>query len=184
MSYAKAREELIRQIVALELDMFVNVKSVEPAACQQMPRTFKAMRSMSHSAWSIETLSSYLHDLQIAAQAGRNLITEKYARMDNLIPPINQNPVIQCIVDVEGGWIRELHEKYPLSVKYDERFEIYALAELETYSDSTLALYWRDVECARQAGINLAEIRYEHLYMGLGYHSLEEVEQRAQTANR
>ena len=183
MSYAKAREELIRQIVAIELDMFVNVKSAEPAACQQMPRTFKAMRRMSHSAWSLETLSSYLHDLQIAAQAGRNLITEKYARMDNLIPPINQNPVIQCIVAVESGWIKELHEKYPLSVKCDERFEVYALAELETYSDTTLALYWRDVDCAREAGINLAEIRYEHLYMSLGYHSLEEVEQRAQTAN-
>ncbi len=183
MSYATDREELIRQIVAIELDMFINVKSVEPAACQQMPRTFKAMRSMSHSAWSLETLSSYLHDLQIAAESGRNMITEKYARMDNLIPPINLNPIIKRIVAIEGDWIKELHEKYPLSVKYDGRFEVYALAELETYSDTTLALYYRDVECAQQAGINLAEIRYEHLYMSLGYHSLEEVEQRAQTAN-
>ena len=183
MSYATDREELIRQIVAIELDMFINVKSIEPAACQQLPRTFKAMRSMSHSAWSLETLSSYLQDLQLAAQVGRNLITEKYARMDNLIPAINLNPIIKSIVDVESGWIRELHEKYPLSVKYDGRFEVYALAELETYSDTTLAFYWRDVECARQAGINLAEIRYEHLYMSIGYHSLEEVEQRAQTAN-
>ena len=182
MSYAKDREELIRQIVAIELDMFVNVKSAEPAACQQMPRTFKAMRSMSHSAWSLETLSSYLQDLQIAVKAGRNLITEKYARMDNLIPPLNQNPVIQTIVAIESDWIRELHEQYPLSVKYDGRFAVYALAELETYSDTTLALYYRDVQCAQQAGINLAEIRYEHLYLSLGYHSLDEVEKRAQTA--
>ena len=183
MSYGQERERLIREIVAIELDMFINVKSVEPAACQQLPRTFKAMRSMSHSAWSLETLSSYLQDLQAAVLNGRNLVTEKYARMDNLIPPINSNPLIKSIVELESGWIRELHEKFPLSVKYDGRFEVYALAELETYSDRTLALYERDVQCAQQAGINLAEIRYEHLYLSIGYQSLEEVEQRAQTAN-
>lgn len=183
MGYFEDREELIRQIVAIELEMFVSVKSAEPAACQQMTRTFKAMRGMSHSAWSLETLSSYYKDLQAAVLNRRNLITEKYARMDNLIPPINLNPVIKSIVAIESGWIRELHEKFPLSVKYDEKFETYALAELETYSDTTLALYYRDVECAQKAGINLAEIRYEHLYMSLGYHSLDEVEQRAQTAS-
>ena len=138
---------------------------------------------MSHSAWSLETLTSYLQDLQAAVLNGRNLVTEKYARMDNLIPPINLNPFIKNIVAIESGWIRELHEKFPQSVKYDGRFEMYALAELETYSDRTLALYDRDVQCAQQAGINLAEIRYEHLYLGIGYQSLEEVEQRAQTAN-
>ena len=113
---------------------------------------------------------------------GRNLITEKYARMDNLIPPINRNPLIKSIVALESFWLRDLHDRFPLAVRCDGRFEVYALGELETYSDQTLALYFRDVESAVEAGRNLVEERYEYLYKGIGFASLDEVEQRAQTA--
>jgi len=41
--------------------------------------------------WSKEMLESYFDDLVIAQKKGRNLVTEKYARMDNLIPPNFEN---------------------------------------------------------------------------------------------
>jgi hypothetical protein len=152
MTVLADKEELIGRIVTIELAMFSRVKAVEPAACQQMPETFRTMRRMSHSALSTDTLASYLQDLQSAVTQGRNLVTEKYARMDNLIPPINRNPLIKSIVALESFWLRDLHERFPLAVRCDGRFEVYALGELETYSDQTLALYFRDVESAVEAG--------------------------------
>ena len=182
MAVLADKEALIGRIVEIELAMFSRVKAVEPAACQQMPETFRTMRRMSHSALSTDTLESYLQDLQSAVTQGRNLITEKYARMDNLIPPINRNPLIKSIVALESFWLRDLHERFPLAVRCDGRFEVYALGELETYSDQTLELYFRDVESAVEAGRNLVEERYEYLHKGLGFASLDEVEKRAQTA--
>lgn len=179
MQFTDEKGWLIQQIVALELDMFVNVKTSEPAPCQEKLRTFKLMRRMSHSALSLATLKSYLSDLQAAVMAERNLITEKYARMDNQIPLLNDNPLIQHIVSSECEWLAQLHEQYPLAVKCDENFKRYALGELETYSNRTLTLLYQDVCDAANGGHNLVEARYEYLYKSLGYLSLADVENKA-----
>lgn len=175
------REEVIRKIVEIELDMFTKVKTAEPAPCQQQLKTFKLMRQMSHFVLATDTLESYLEDLIKAQAAGRNLVTEKYARMDNLIPPINTNPIIDDIVRIESAWMKELHEKYPNAIKIKGGFSNYAASELETYSNRTLKYYYRDVFTALQEGENLAEKRYIYLYQALGYKSLEEVEHHAKT---
>ncbi|KYZ78157.1 hypothetical protein AXX12_01015 [Anaerosporomusa subterranea] len=135
--------------------------------------------SLIFSVLSLATLESYLIDLRTAAAAGRNLITEKYVRMDNLIPQLNDNQLIHSIVTSEYDWLAQLHQRYPLSVKCDEGFIRYALAELETYSDRTLALYHMDVCDVAQNGRNLVEERYEYLYKSLGYLSLADVENKA-----
>jgi len=170
------KEKIIAKIIKLEQKMFVAVRPLEPAACQHMLKTFYAMRRMSHSVLSIDTLQSYFQDLIIAVAIGRNLVTEKYARMDNLIPHLQQNEAIDHIISMETEWMQSLHEKYPLTVRFDENFAKYAAGELETYSTHTLILYQRDIAYAYHHGINLVEQRYLLLYQGMGFENLEAVE--------
>lgn len=62
--------------------MFSHVSNVGgPASCQMRPDTFKIMRKSQAATWSDELLASYLEDLKAATREGRNIMTEKYARM-------------------------------------------------------------------------------------------------------
>jgi hypothetical protein len=135
------------------------------------------MRRMTHSVLSTETLESYLGDLQRANAEGRNLLTEKYARMDNRIPPLKSNRSIDDIVKLEARWMKELSQKYPRSFKGGSAgFTVYLSSELETYSDETLKLYVSDVSGAEKEGRNLAEERYTWLSRQLGYDSIDDME--------
>ncbi len=173
------KSELIEQIIKLEEEMFLAVRSMESAPCQQMIGTFRAMRNMSHSVLSEETLKSYFNDLVQAKEVGRNLMTEKYARMDNLIPPLSTNPLIVKIVDIEMEWMQQLQTKYPHAIKEKGGFDNYMRSELETYSDNTLQFYYRDIITAKADEVNFVEQRYKNLYLGLGFRSLDEVEETA-----
>ncbi|MEG0830756.1 MAG: DUF4125 family protein [Acidaminococcaceae bacterium] len=170
---------LLDKIIDNEQKMFIKVKSVEPACCQSMLKTFRAMRAMSFSVLNMDTLESYYRDLQEAVIAGRNLVTEKYARMDNLIPVINDNPIIIEIVNIEREWLWQLHEQFPLTIRLQGEFSNYASCELETYSNETLGLYYRDLFIAKTAGKNLVAERYLYLYQKMGFTSLAEVEAMA-----
>lgn len=170
------RKQLLQTIIAREAEMFVTVKTSEPADCQTMLNTFRMLRAMSHSVLADDTLASYLQDLETAAATGRNLMTEKYARMENLIPQLNENELIGKIVDIEREWLSAVHKKYPLTVAVDGGFTTYAVCELETYSDETLNLYYRDIFLAATQKRNLVEERYRYLYCNLGFKDLEEVE--------
>ena len=182
------RKQLLEKIIAREAAMFIAVKASEPADCQEMLKTFYLMREMSHSVLAADTLTSYLQDLETAAAAGRppgtasrrNLMTEKYARMENLIPSLNENELIYKIVDIEREWLSEVHKKYPLTIAVEGGFTTYAVCELETYSDATLNLYYRDIFLAATQKRNLVEERYQYLYGNLGFKDLEEVEALAQ----
>lgn len=145
--------------------------------CKDMPKAFKVMRRMTHSVLSNETLGSYLRDLEQAAADGRNLMMEKYARMDNLIPYLNDNPIIDRIVRMERGWQSELSHRYPQLFRTQsiQAFELYLHSELETYSDQTLELYFRDVSKGAEEGRNLAEERYAFLADMLGYDSIHSI---------
>ena len=173
------RKELLNNIIEIELHMFKQVRTSEPSLCKDRPETFKVMRRMTHSVLSTETLESYLGDLQKAKAEGRNLLTEKYARMDNRIPPLKTNRLIDDIVKLEGWWMRELSQKYPQSFKGESGgFELYLSSELETYSDETLKLYFGDVSRAEKEGRNLAEERYTKLAQQIGYGSIDEMERK------
>lgn len=173
------REELLNKIIEIELRMFEQVRTSEPSLCKDRPETFRAMRGMTHSVLSTKTLHSYLEDLQRAKAEGRNLLSEKYARMDNRIPPLKVNPLINDIVELESGWMRELSQKYPRSFRGGSgSFELYLSNELETYSDDTLQLYFADVSRAEKEGRNLAEERYTKLSQQIGYSSIDEMERK------
>lgn len=174
-------KDLIDRIIAIELDMFQRVNSRGNAPCQEMPGTFRTMRWMAHSVLSRDTLASYLDDLEQARKAGRNLMTEKYARMEGLIPPLKNDPEVIALLDeiteIEENWIVEFSKAYPKIITGDgSAFAAYLRCELETYSDRTLELYHRDVLEARRQGISLARKSYENLFKGLGYSSFEDVE--------
>lgn len=189
------KEKLITQILEIELDMFVSVRSRYPVACQEDPEGFRVMRSAQFVAWSEETLQSYLSDLKNAVDDGRNLMTLKYARMEKLIPPLHENPQIDNmlneIVMVQMAWQKEMFSKYPALMSRgrpltdtekqaaDTSFKTYLRCELETYSLMTLTHHFRDIMVKRSQEKNMTEEIYVHMVSELGYADLEEAEAAA-----
>lgn len=166
------KEELVSRIIEIEWDMFANVRNRGgKASCQEDPEAFKIIRTSSFMSWSDATLESYLKDLEEAVKAGRNLMTEKYALMEGLIPHLNPEvlPLIDKIVEIECGWLSEIAEKSPhirlarpIYSSQDSPFvvssETYARGELETYSKRTLDLYYKDLLEMQSKKINRYEL--------------------------
>lgn len=171
-------EELLQEIISLELRMFMAIEPTTPSFCQEQPEAFKLMRRSNYEVLSDETLASYLNDLEEAMEEGRNLVELKYARIDNLITPLNNNPLIDRIVEIEEKWLKELEKEYPLTFtsKADFAAGVYLRSELETYSDRTLELYYRDTRKALEEGRNLTAERYTYLFRQTGYTSIDDVE--------
>ena len=161
------RDELMSEIIKLEWDMFSHVSNVGgPASCQMRPDTFKIMRKSQAATWSDELLASYLEDLKTATREGRNIMTEKYARMMEStfpeeyrklaasLPSVDKETLqkIEEIVAINVGWKAELFDRYPrLSGKgrplrtsedsaMETSFETYLRGELKTYSARTITL--------------------------------------------
>ena len=192
------KERLISQILEFEFDMFVSVRSRHPVSCQEDPEGFRVMRSSQFSTWSEETLQSYLSDLKCAANDCRNLMTLKYARMENILPSLHENPqiinMINEIVAVQMEWQKEMFSKYPALMsrgrpigatgnerqQSDTSFKTYLCCELETYSLMTLTHLFRDIMVNRSQAKNMTEEIYTQMMKGLGYSSLEEAEEAAQ----
>lgn len=161
------KQALLEKILDLEWDMFVRVRSDQHAPCQTAPDNFRQIRGSLFEMWPDAMLASYLDDLTQAWACGRNLLTEKYARMDQLIEPLSANPVIDKILEIENKWQAELQELYPALYrrccrKMDptgngSNFSVYLRCELETYSDPTLALYYQNVKNAEDEKRNLAQ---------------------------
>jgi hypothetical protein len=109
-------------------------------------------------------------------------MTEKYARMNNIIPPLKANPLIHKIVSIESDWMNDLSNRYPLSINHKpEYFNKYLSCELETYSDRSIELYENDIELAKKRDISLARVRFDYLIEKLGYSSLEELESKRES---
>lgn len=171
----EARERVLQDIIERELAMFLAAPNEGgPAACQQRPETFRLMRWMAHAVHDNATLLSYLRDLEEAESNGRNFMIEKYARMDDRIPPLSANPRITAIADAEALWLEEAARRYPLSLRGNggDMFHRYISCELETLSDQTLDLYFREVRDAREENRNMVEERHNLLCRRLGYASL------------
>jgi Protein of unknown function (DUF4125) len=182
------KRSVIESILDLELNMFLNVRSEVPVSCQENPEAFRLHRRAQFSTWSEETLHSYHNDLVDAEQQGRNLMTLKYARMENLIPPLNENPIIDAIVEMALEAQRGMLLRYPNILSRGRpleddgsgstSFTTYLRGELETYSDRTLERLHGDIRRSAERGENWAVQTYAHLFKELGYESLDEVEER------
>ncbi len=169
--------DLVNKIIDIELWMFQNVKAKEGGheGCQELPKTFRLMREVAHFVLSDLTLRSYLKDLEDAFKNGRNLMTEKYALMDDLIPhPEEAKEYVNYIAEVEVDWMTDLKQKYPNIIKNNiQEFAHYEICEYETYSIATLQSLTKDIKHAKSENINLIEKRYTRLFEKLGYSSLE-----------
>lgn len=181
------KSELIKEILQIEVEMFKQVRTTAPSRCQENTDSFLLVRGAAFANWSAKTLACYLQDLQDARQEGRNLMTEKYARMDNLIPCLNDNPVIDDIMTIEIAWEKEVRAKYPHVVGRGSQeeaeteaamtyFKNYLRSELETYSDTTLLSYYTDLLEAVSNNENLAEKTFASIFRRRGFTSLLEAE--------
>jgi hypothetical protein len=180
------KDYIIEQILNIEWEMFKNVKTVVPAPCQQDENSLRNIRKSIFEKWTEELLRSYLSDLINMKKEGRNPFTEKYGRMDGILPPLKDNPLIDEIVKIEEAWQREIKEKYPalyntvcrdVSESPDNRsFSHYLRCELETYGDKTLELYYKHVKDAFENKQNLAIKSLELLVKKNGFSGLTEAE--------
>jgi len=76
----------IEKIIKLETEMFLKVPTGKEPPCRERIDSFIIHRKSQFSVWSEKTCLSYVHDLIEAKSRKENLMTVKYARMDNLIP--------------------------------------------------------------------------------------------------
>jgi len=197
-------ERILREILDIEWDMFHHVPNQGgPAACQQNRKMFELMRASQIRSWSPEAAASYLEDLRAARAQGRNLMTEKYARMmehtvpsefreiESHLPPVEATAeaLVERLVLRLVHWQEELAAKYPrvaargrpLRSSEDSpcvtSFETYTRGELATYSTRTLALLEEHYLQMAARGENPAEGVLENMVKGLGYQSIEQAEE-------
>lgn len=194
------KKDLIAKIVEIEWRMFTSVHNVDGrASCQDDYGTFAINRTSQGMSWSEAALESYLADLAKAEADGRNLCTEKYARMmestapeeyaalADSLPSIDQCApmVIDMIVYTVLEWEEALEVKYPaifagkrpLRSSNDTPFvtslETYLRGELATYSIETLQLYCEHVLQQKAEGKNGSEVTLFETVKRYGYESLE-----------
>lgn len=85
---------MLRKITEDEYRMMDAVQGMGGRAdCQDDRELFCAMRCCQFQSWNDETLESYAEDLRKAAESGRNLVTEKYARMMEQTDPVNYEKI-------------------------------------------------------------------------------------------
>lgn len=180
-----SRKDLVDKIVDIEWPMFFGVNNAGgKASCQMDPQTFKIMRESQYNTWSENLLQSYIEDLEKARSEGRNVMTEKYARMMEYTAPEEYakiagrlpavDPEVRRLVDeivqVHIRWKEDLDRKYPnlsergraLRSRDDNRYgqpslETYMRAELQSLSPKSAAIYHRETMERLANGRNEAE---------------------------
>ena len=199
------RNVLIERIVELEWKQFDRVKNEGGRAdCQNNWNTFSLMRKSQYLTWETELLDSYYQDLTEAERIGRNLITEKYARMMESTAPERyaefkeQLPVLsderiaiqEEIIRIQVSWMEEFAKKYPKmagnarsihsyeDTAYDTSYETYLRGELSTYSEQTFVLYGRFITKLLKEKKNLAYETMNYTAKLYGYSSVEDAENR------
>lgn len=174
------------------------------AACQDDWPTFHQMRISQFLTWPLELLDSYAADLTEAELTGRNLLTEKYARMMATtapqryrrelaprLPPLSEDRLAlqEEIIAAQVDWAADFMRRYPhlgagmrvLRSGDDSEqatsFETYLRGELGTYSERTLAGYRDLVASEREAGRNLTEQTVRLTALLSGYDGLAQAEE-------
>ena len=203
-------QKLAEEITKLEWDQFQLTENEGVRAnCQGNWPTFRIMRMSQFLAWPLDLQKSYKQDLERANQIGRNLITEKYARMmESTAPEIFERtikPYIKPILEprksaqeqiilAQVEWAADFRERYPhlglamrvLKTSEDTAentsFETYLRGELSTYSDATFAKYQRFVNNLRAENRNLTQMIIANTVHMYGYDSLESAERARRPA--
>lgn len=198
------RDELIKQIIALEWKFFDKVPNEGGrAACQDDFRTFRIMRGSQYAAWSDEMLESYMDDLMRALAEGRNPLTEKYGYMMCIAAPERNAKLAGALPVVSAakraaslriiGALAPLNDAFakkyprvagrarPLRASGEDEegttsMETYQLGELWTYSLRTLELMERHLEEFAKKGRSYPEEVIESSIKRRGFKSLRDAE--------
>lgn len=196
--------DLVEEVIRREWDQFQRTENEGGrASCQGNWPMFHQMRASQFMTWPEDLLRSYLDDLDEANRVGRNLMTEKYARMmastapdeyreriEPFIPRLSDERIArqERVIDVQVAWARDFRGRYPRlgaamrvlttaeDTPEDTSFETYLRGELGTYSDRTMALYEAMVENLQAAGRNLTEQTVANTVRLGGFADLEEAE--------
>ena len=154
--------QTIKSIIEREWDQFQHTNNEGGrASCQGNRPMFEVMRASQFAAWPQELLTSYLADLREADAGGRNLVTEKYARMmastapeiyardlEPHLPRLSEARIAQQerIIKRQLAWAHEFADRYPAlgagmrvfdtaeDSETTTSFETYLRGELATYS--------------------------------------------------
>ncbi len=203
-------QNLAEEITKLEWDQFQLTENEGGRAnCQGNWPTFHIMRMSQFLAWPLDLQESYKQDLECANQIGRNLITEKYARMmESTAPEIFERtikPYIKPILEprksaqeqiilTQVKWASDFRNRYPhlglamrvLKTNEDTAentsFETYLRGELSTYSDATFAKYQRFVDNLRAKNLNLTQMIITNTVRMYEYDSLDSAEREQRPA--
>ena len=196
--------DLVEEVIRREWDQFQRTENEGGrASCQGNWPMFHQMRASQFMTWPEDLLRSYLDDLDEANRVGRNLVTEKYARMmastapdeyreriEPFIPRLSDERVArqERVIAVQVAWARDFRGRYPKlgaamrvlttaeDTPEDTSFETYLRGELGTYSDRTMALYEAMVEDLQAAGRNLTEQTVANTVRLGGFADLAEAE--------
>ena len=196
--------DLVEEVIRREWDQFQRTENEGGrASCQGNWPMFHQMRASQFMTWPEDLLRSYLDDLDEANRVGRNLVTEKYARMmastapdeyreriEPFIPRLSDERIArqEQVIAVQVAWARDFRGHYPKlgaamrvlttaeDTPEDTSFETYLRGELGTYSDRTMALYEAMVEDLQAAGRNLTEQTVANTVRLGGFADLEEAE--------
>ncbi|MCR5517156.1 MAG: DUF4125 family protein [Lachnospiraceae bacterium] len=196
------KEELIEELIKVEYALFDRVDNEGGrAACQDDYLTFYAMRKSQYLTWNIETIESLYNDMVTNRDKGRNLVTEKYARMmestapeeykkiEALLPKVGDEAkkIIESVVAIEVEWMEAFAKVHPnISMRarnirtatdtpYETSAETYLRGELMTYSMDTLYLYARRVVELYKEGANMIEMTMFNTIKMYGYERFEDV---------
>ncbi|MDR1776656.1 MAG: DUF4125 family protein [Desulfovibrio sp.] len=202
-------QAVMQRILELEWEMFSDVQNAGGrASCQDDAETFKIMRGAQFATWPEDALESWLEDLEAARREGRNLMTEKYARMMESTCPEEYMRIAKALPPVDGGtlalieeilaahisWKLEAAEKYPFlcgrgralrsgeDSALETSFETYLRGELRTCSAETIRRLHRHTLRQQKAGINGAAETLLQQAKRYGYASLAEAENAAAPA--
>lgn len=201
---AQVRIETAEQVVSHEWAQFQRVNGEDGrAVCQDDWCTFRQMRLAQFLTWPLPLLRSWAGDLADADSRGRNLITEKYARMmasteperyqrelAPSLPELTSARIAQQeeVVAIQVVWAEEFIARYPhlgegmrvlrtsQDTLTDTSFETYLRGELGTYSGRTSALYRAFVLHLQRQGANLTAQTLRWTVLLGGFTGLAEAE--------
>ncbi|MCR4806918.1 MAG: DUF4125 family protein [Lachnospiraceae bacterium] len=198
-----SERDLVNELIMLEWQAFDKVQNEGGrAACQDDYATFSIMRRSQYETWTDDMLASFIDDFYSANEAGWNLITEKYARMEEStapaeyekikesLPPVSDKKaaIVDQIAGIQVDWMEEFAARYPKAAanarsirretdtETNTSYETYLRGELMTYSDKTLALYGQFIVKLAGNGENLAVKIMENTASYYGYASLDAME--------
>ena len=176
----KAKSDLIERILQIELPWFLTVNPQLTSECQEHPEAFKLMRQSPFETWSEQNLALHLEHLSDAQIKGKNLVREKYAKIEGSMPCENTTPALTGSVEIEERWFKEAAGKYPNIIRGEggAGFKLYLRCELDTFSPETLESYYQDRLAAETGGKNLVVAAYDGIAKKLGYGSIEEWNQQ------